>query len=565
MPAMDHPQGAMRDVIEWDTGKFLCKIPEVRHTFSVVGNMNEYQVAIGETTYGGREELCTQPGAVMDYGSLMYITLTRAKSAREAIHIMAKFVDLYGYCSEGESFSVSDANEVWFVDLIGKGRTYLITKKSIEQLTKDNLPVDVLKSVKTLTGKSFTHTKDFNEELKKLIGESNMKNFGGKIADAAENTIKGAVWVARRLPDGYISAHANQARIRQFPQNDTMNTLYAKDVISFARERGYFKGEDKDFSFVDAYAPLTYEALRFCESRVYSFFNRAAPSMKMSMDYVKGVEGAEPMPLWIKPDKKLTAQDIMKLMRDHFEGTDFDMTKDVGAGPFKCPYRWRPMTWSVDGAEYVHERAVSTQQTGFSFIAQSRNWLPNPIGGINWFGVDDTYSTVYVPMYCGITQVPQSYQQGNGSMLEFTWNSAWWVFNLVANWAYTRYSDMIVDIQKVQSELEGKFASYTPVIDESATKLYKADPKLGIQFITEYSVSQGELTVNRWRELGEYLFVKYKDGNVMQEKDGKFLTNGYTQPANPNHPQYPDDWYRKIVKDKGDILKAHKMKSEETH
>lgn len=565
LPAMDHPEGSMRDIYEWESGKYLGKIKEAGHTFSVVGNMNENQVAIGETTYGGREELFSQPGAIMDYGSMMYIILQRAKTAREAIHIMQSLLEEYGYCSEGESFSISDPDEVWFVDLIGKGRSYLITKKSIEQLLKDNIPKDITNGLKKLTGRNFIPKVEFMEAVKKNIGEENVKKYADKIIEAAENTIKGAVWVARRVPDGYVSAHANQARIRQFPLNDPDNTLYAKDVISYAREKGYFKGEDKDFSFVDAYAPLTYGALRFCEGRVYSFFNRIAPSLKLSMDYVKGVEGAGPLPLWIKPDKKLTAQDVMSMMRDHFEGTDFDMTLDVGAGPYKCPYRWRPMTWTIDNVEYVHDSAVSTQQTGFSFIAQSRDWLPDPIGGIQWFGVDDTYSTVYVPMYCGITAVPPSFAKGNGSMLDFTWNSAWWVFNWVANWAYTRYSDMIVDIQKVQKELEGKFASYTPVIDESAVKLYKADPKLGIQFITDYSVSQGETTVTRWRELGEYLFTKYKDGNIMKERDGKFLTNGYTEALHPDHPKYPDDWYRRIVKERGEMLKTHKLKGEGTN
>ena len=274
--------------------------------------------------------------------------------------------------------------------------------------------------------------------------------------------VKGAVWVARRIPDGYISAHANQSRIRQFPLNDPANCLYSKDVISFAREKGWFTGKDEEFSFADTYAPPDFGALRACEARVWSMFRRAAPSLNIPIDYVKGVPGAHPLPLWIKPDKKLAVADVMALMRDHFEGTEFDMTKDIGAGPFACPYRWRPMTWKVDGQEYVNERAISTQQTGFSFVAQMRSGLPDPIGGVLWFGVDDTYTTVYAPMYCGIRAVPKPYGVGVADMHHFSWDSPFWVFNLVANFAYSRYSDMIVDIQQVQRELEGGFLADQP-------------------------------------------------------------------------------------------------------
>ncbi|MBU8921582.1 MAG: C69 family dipeptidase, partial [Bacteroidales bacterium] len=347
-PARDHLSGSMLDIYEWDTGKYLGQIPQVAHTYSVVGLINEHQVSIGETTWGGRSEL-RDSTAVMDYGSLMFITLQRSKTAREAIDVMTSLVAEHGYYSSGESFSIADPNEVWFMDLIGKN---------------------------------------------------------------AANP--GAVWVVRKIPDGYISGHANQARIRQFPLKDKKNCLYAPDVIDFAREMGYYEGSDKDFSFADAYGPLDYGALRFCEARVYAMFNRAAPSLNLSMDFVKGVAGAEPMPLFIKPDRKLSVHDIMEFMRDHFEGTDFDMTKDVGAGPYSCPYRWRPLTWTVDENKYVNERATSTQQTGFSFVSQMRSWLPDPIGGVTWFSVDDTYSTVYVPIYCGINKVPHSYAVGPG-------------------------------------------------------------------------------------------------------------------------------------------------------
>ncbi|MFZ0392109.1 MAG: C69 family dipeptidase [Calditrichia bacterium] len=480
-PGGVHQPGEMLDIYEWDTGDYLGQIRQVPRTYTVVGNMNEHQVSIGETTYGGRHELVDST-AIMDYGSLMYITLQRAKSAREAIKIMADLVDEYGYYSSGESFSVADPQEVWIMEMIGKG---------------------------------------------------------------AGN--KGAVWVARRVPDGYISAHANQARIRQFPLNDSENCLYAPDVISFAREQGYYDGPDKNFSFADAYAPLDYGALRFCEARVYAMFNRAAPSRKMPMDYVKGEPGAEPMPLWIKPDKKLAVREIMELMRDHFEGTDFDMTKDVGAGPYKLPYRWRPLTWSVDSVTYCNERAVSTQQTGFSFVAQMRGSLPDPIGGILWFGLDDTYSTVYVPMYCGIKQVPESFAEGSGNFDEFNWDSAFWVFNFVSNYAYSRYSHMIQDIRRVQQQLEGRFVSEVAEIDQAAAALYKQSPRLAADYLTEYSTSRGKMVVQRWKKLGEFLVYKYLDGNVKDEH-GKVT-----------HPGYPQEWYRNVAGETGDHLKMKEL------
>ncbi len=487
-PAARHQPGSMRDIYEWDTGKYLGQIKEAELTYSVVGNMNEYQVAIGETTYGGREEL-VDTTAIMDYGSMIFIALQRAKTAREAIRVMTGLAAEYGYCSEGESFSISDPNEVWIMEMIGKG------------------PGN-----------------------------------------------KGAVWVARRVPDGYICAHANQSRIRRFPLHDKENCLYSPDVISFAREKGYFSGKDEEFSFADTYAPADYGALRFCEARVWSFFRRAAPSLNLSIDYVKGEKGAEPMPLWIKPDKKLSVHDVMNLMRDHFEGTYFDMTKDVGAGPYALPYRWRPLTWKADSVEYCNERATSTQQTGYSFIAQSRSWLPNPIGGVFWFGLDDTYSTVYTPMYCGIQRVPKSYAVGTGSFDEFSWDSAFWVFNFVSNYAYSRYSDMIKDIQKVQAELEAKFLAEQPEIDKAAQALYSSAPQLARDYLTKYSTTLGDSVTRRWKKLGEFLIYKYLDGNVKDEF------------GRVTHPGYPDSWYRTIVKETGDHFKMKKLEDEkESH
>jgi len=500
-PAKDYPAGSWVDVIEWDTGKKLGKILQVRHTYSVVGNMNEYQVALGETTYGGREELQHQAGAVVDYGSMMYLAMQRAKTAREALKVMTDLVAQYGYASEGESISVSDKNEAWIFEIIGKG-----------------------------------------------------------------DKEKGAVWVARRIPDGYVCAHANQARITQFPLNDPENCIYSPDVITFARAKGWFDGKDEEFSFSDTYAPVTFSGARACEGRVYAMFHRVNSNMEQYQDYAMGhiTHGkwgyaTNRMPLWVKPDRKISAHDAMELMRDHYEGTKMDMTNDIGAGPFNCPYRWRPMYWTTDSVNYfVNERATSTQQTGFVFVAQSRSWLPDPIGGIFWFGVDDTYTTVFSPMYCGILKVPHSYEEGNGSIVQYSPTSAFWAFNFVANWAYTRYSYMIKDIQKVQRELENKYVEETANMDKAALAIYKTDKNKARTLLTNYSVKTGDATVTRWKTLGEYLLVKYIDGNIKKEKDGKFETNGTGQAVMPSQPGYPKWWLNEIVREHGDVVKEVK-------
>jgi dipeptidase len=375
---------------------------------------------------------------------------------------------------------------------------------------------------------------------------------------------KGAVWVAVKIPDGYISGHANQARITTFPLNDKNNCVYSPDVISFAREKGWYKGDDKNFSFSDVYAPVDFGGARFCEARVWAGFNKVAGGMEKYSDYAEGIvkSGGENnfatnrMPLWIKPDKKLSVQDVMGMMRDHYENTELDMTNDIGAGPFQLPYRWRSMTWQVDSVEYCHERAISTQQTGFSFVSQSRNWLPDPIGGILWFGMDDTYSTCYAPMYCGITEIPESFRVGNGDMLTYSETSAFWTFNFVTNFAYLRYSDMIKDVQKVQSKLENKFVLYVPVIDNAAETLYKSNPDQARKFITEYSVNEANNMTLRWKQLGQYLLVKYLDGNIKREKDGQFERTETGMPSSPIFAGYPEWWYEVIAKATGDSKKV---------
>lgn len=483
-PARKHAPGEMLDVIEWDTGKFLGRIKQVPETYAVVGNMNEHQLAITETTFEGRTELIN-PKGIIDYGSLIYITLQRAKTAREAIKVMTGLLDEYGYYSSGESFSIADPNEAWIFEFVGRGPD-----------------------------------------------------------------VKGSLWVARKIPDGYISGHANAARIRQFPQNDPENVMFAPDLISFARNKGLFEGKDADFSFADVYGSGDYGALRFCDSRVWCMYQRAAASQKLSAEWVTGAPGSEPIPLFIKPDKKLSVHDVMELMRDHFEGTALDMTKDIGAGPYELPYRWRPLTWKTGEKEFFNERATSTQQTGFSFVAQSRAWLPDPIGGVLWFGVDDTYSTVYVPMYCGITKAPHSFAVGTGSFNQFSWDAAFWVFNYVSNFAYLRYNDMIVDVQKVQRELEGKFLAEQAGIEEAAVALHKQSPRLAIDYLTEYSSRSADQTVQRWRKLGEFLLYKYLDGNVKDEL-GKV-----------KHPGYPKTWYEKVAAANGTNLAMQKSERE---
>lgn len=520
-PAGEWATGTMMDVYEWDTGKWLGKIPQAAKTYNVVGNMNENQVAIGETTYGGRSELQDSTG-IIDYGSLIYITLQRSTSARDAIKIINDLTSEYGYYSSGESFSIADKDEVWIMELIGKG---------------------------------------------------------------PGNT--GLLWVARLIPDGYVSGHANQARIQTFPLadgktsitskdidkifNEEVTTAYAEDVISFAKDNGYYKGSDKKFSFSDVYAPVTFGGARFCDIRVWTMFNKVTDGMDEYWDYVKGdiehpvppVKG-EPltpenfasnrMPLWVKAVNKVSVHDMMNFMRDHLENTELDMSADVGAGPFEVPYRWRPLTWEVDGVAYCNERATATQQTGFSFVTQSRNWLPDAVGGIIWWGVDDASGTVYMPMYSSITKIPYNFEVGNGAMMEYSETSGFWIFNQVQNYAYSRYNVIHPEIEALQQKLEKEFIAFTPAVDEAAKKLYDTNQQQAVDFLTNYSNSVGADVFKVWKDLYAYLFVKYMDGNIKTDRE---VPEGYLY-VTPNleQPGYSEAKYRQVAEQTGDKLKV---------
>jgi len=477
IPAQDHEQGAFIEIRRRD-GK-TYKIKQVLHTYAVVGNINEHQVAIGETTTGGRREL-RNPDGFLGYGDLMELMLQRAKTAREGIKIIVELVEEYGYNGPMEGFSIADPNEAWFLELIGPGPG-----------------------------------------------------------------VKGAIWVALRIPDGYVSCHANLSRIGEIPFDDKENCMYSKNVKSFAIEKGYYDPESgKPFRFNEAYCPPTPGSLHSCATRVWSILRRCAPSLNLSPDYHRAVKGSKPYPLWVKPDKKISVQDVMALVRDHYEGTDYDMTKGIDAGDFGSAYRWRPLTWKLDDVEYIWERPVATQQTAYSFISQSRSWLPDPIGGINWQGVDDAYTTCFVHFYCCVTEVPEVYQSGD--LQKFSWDSAWWVFNFVANYANLKYSYMIRDIQKVQSELEGKALSSQAALEKVALIMHESNPELMKEFLTTYCNGHAEQVIKKWIELGESLITKYNDGYVKDE-------NGRARGVG-----YPESWLRRVVKERPEQFKLKK-------
>ncbi len=493
-PAADHKAGDMRKIIDWDTGKYLGDIPEVAHTYKVVGNINEHQVTVAESTWGGRHE-CEDTTGRVDYGSLIYLALQRAKTAREAIKVMTDLVAEYGYCSEGESFSIGDPNEVWVLEMIGKG------------------------------GKS-----------------------------------KGAVWVAIRIPDDCISGHANQARIHKIPFKDKENCLYSKDVVSFARSMGWFNGKDEDFDFSLTYCPADYGTLRGCDARAWSFFNRFKAGMDRYLPYLEGKKGAEIMPLYVKPDKLVSVRDMQNMMRDHFEGTPYDMTQDPGAkNYFNVPYRYRPMEFKVDSVTYSHERAIATQQTGFVFCTQMRSWLPDPVGGIIWFGVDDANTAVFVPMYCCINEVPDCFREGKGDLYNFDFDAAFWVNNLIANQCYHRYSQMIPDVRKVQKGIEDAFEVQQPQVEAKAIAILKNNPADAVEFLTNYSVNSSQDYLHKYQQLAQYLFVKFLDGNIKKEKDGQFERNPYGNPVQPKFGGYTQDYFDAIVRGSGDYLRVKEV------
>ena len=506
-PGGTHQPGEMLSLYNYGSLKHQIDIPQAAHTYRVVGFINEHQFAMGETTWGGIAPLSKGNLEGIDYGNLIYLALQRARNSREAIRVMADLVATYGYADGGETFSLADPDEVWLFEITSKG----------------------------------------HDE-------------------------KGAVWVARRVPEGYVSAHANQARITQFPQEPSrwrkargkglhpaisslhldyinepeVECVYSHDVVSFARKNGWFSGKDADFSYADTYNPLTFSGLRACEARVYAFFNRIAQGMQRYEAYAMGNPKAERLPLWIKPDNKISVHEVMELMRDHFEGTPMDMTQDVGAGPFHCPYRWRPMDFNVDGKEYIHERAISTQQTGFSFVAQCRKGFADHLGGIIWFGVDDTYSTCYCPMFCAIDSIPLCFREGNGSMSQYSPTSAFWLFNRVSNFCYLRYDSMIVDVRNMQKECEDYFISSVENLKSTSTPAQ----------LTGLSHHLAEIMMEAWNRLDQLLLTKYIDGNIKYVKDGQIETTPTGVVRFLQQPPYPDWFYRAIVNDHGEVLKV---------
>lgn len=486
-PAGKHEKGSVRKIYDWDTNVYHGQISEAEVTYNVIGNINEYQVSIGETTFGGREELVDTTG-ILDYGSLIYIALQRSKTAREAIKVMTTLTDKYGYCSGGETFTICDPNEAWIMEMIGKGP--------------------------------------------------------GR---------KGTVWVAVRIPDDAICAHANQSRIRTFNQKDKKNVMFSKDCITFAREKGWFSGKDADFSFCEAYAYPDFSGRRFCEARVWSFFNHFSTDMERYLPYAEGkVKDAEPMPLWIKPNRKVSVQDIQECMRDHYEGTPFSLDKDPGQGVWNMPYRPTPLTYKVDGKEYFNERPTSTQQTAFSYVAQLRSWLPRQIGGVLWFGNDDGNMVAYTPVYCGNTLQPECYNTKGADAVTFSMKNAFWVCNWVSNMVYPRYSLMFGSLKSVRDSLETSYFSAQAEIERKAMVLYDENPSLAIDFLTDYSIDKAQQMIDRWRQLGTYLIVKYNDMAIKPDEDGRFIRTETGLGATVERPGFPENVAREIVKSSGD-------------
>lgn len=499
-PAARWEEGSMLKIYEWDTGKFMGEIPQARETYSVTGNMNEYQLLIGETTYGGRREFRDRSG-MMDYGSLIYVALQRCKTAREAIALIDNLMQTYGYASSGESFTIADPDEVWIMEIMAKA------PRMVEGV----------------------------------------------------NVNKGAVWVAKRIPDGYISAHANQARITTIDFNDPDNCLYSPDVISHAREMGIFSGNDKEFSFSDVYAPVDFGAARFCDARVWAFFNRYADGMDKYLDYAMGYDLSNRMPLYVKPNTKLSVKDVADMMRDHYEGTPMDMSCDIGAGGNALPYRWRPMSFELDGKTYLNERAIATQQTGWWYVGQCRSDMPRDLGGLFWFGVDDAGTSALIPIYSVSSRVPECIEKGNGSMMEYSETSLFWIVNRVTQFAYLRYNQVGAEVRSVVDKWENEMMDKTRHLDQIAVEMYRRDPDLAREFLTDFSVNAAQTLFKKWVELDKYLMVKYIDGNTKrQESDGSFSNNGHDPriPASPKNEGYTQKWKEAVVKDNGKVLES---------
>lgn len=498
LPAADYPDGTMLSVYEWDTGRYLGEIPQASHTYAVIGNMNEHQLVIGETTYGGREYIDST--AIIDYGSLIYIALQRCRTAREAIALIDELTGRYGYASEGETFTIADTQEVWMMDIIGKAPKY--DKKGV-------------------------------------------------------NVNKGAVWVARRIPDGYISGHANQSRISKIDFNDPENCLYAKDVITHAREQGIFDGKDEDFSFCDVYNPLDFGTVRGCDARVWAFFNRFAEGMDKYVDYAMGYNFDNRMPLYVRPDHKITVKELADMMRDHYEGTPMDMTTDIGAGGSHSPYRWRPMEFEYEGHSYINERAIATQQTGWWYVAQCRP--EKKCGGIFWFGVDDAATSPLMPFFPKYSVVPECLSEDNGSIIKYSDTSMFWAVNRIAQFAYLRYDRIGAEVRKVIDEYENDAIKRVSEHETMADIMIGAgESRLAGIYLDLFCTTNAKDVLNKWKELDKYLLVKYMDGNIKkQNEDGSFSTNGYSDviPEFPIQEDYSDKWKENVIRDNGDELR----------
>lgn len=483
-----HKKGEMRDIVDWDTHKYIGKIPEAPVTYNVIGNINEFQVTIGETTYGGREEMVNPDGGI-DYGSLIYLGLQRSRTAREAIKVMTTLAQTYGYCSEGETFTICDPNEAWIMEMQGKGK-----------------------------------------------GE------------------KGVVWVAQRIPDDAICGHANQSRIGKFNMKDKNNVMYAKDVVAFARKKGWFSGKDADFNWKMTYAKPDFSGRRICDARVWSFFNRYAKGMDKYLPWALGKDAtAEDMPLWVKPARKLSVQDVQVAMRDHYEGTPMAIdSTDIGGGIWQMPYRPTPLFYEVNGKKYFNERPTSTQQTGFTFVAQMRAWLPRKVGGVLWFGNDDGNMVAYTPIYCGNTVQPECYNTPGADALTFSMKNAYWVCNWVSNMVYPRYSQMFPSLKAVRDSLEQSYFARQKEVEDKAVAMAATNEDAAARYLNDYSNTVAQQMLARWKQLAFYLIVKYNDMTVKPEKDGKFLRTPEGIGVAVKRPGYPETYREQIVKQTGD-------------